>query len=171
MRQTIKICFFSESPYIQTVWAHPVSNLLLHISRHTAVNFCTSSSVLFFEGSLDRATARSSSPGVTALPRPHSLNLSSISLIHSFSQLLVLSHTLFSSVHPIFLRLSFYHPQTHRGDGNMILFPAGFTIGYSGTSCLVILIEMWSPSSWNSTSAEINTAELCGLKHRIVKLG
>lgn len=85
--------------------------------------------------------------GVTAWPRPLSTFLPSNSLIVSFRRLSGLSRTLFSSVHLYFPPLLFGQPQTRRGDGKVILFPAGFNIGFSGAS--VILIEMWSPGSWN----------------------
>lgn len=130
----LKICFFPES---RSTRAHPVTNLLLRISRHTAVNFCTPSTLLFFEGSLDRGGVHRRSqhrPDLSPLPF-----LPTPSLV-SFSRLSGLSQTLFSSVHLYFPPFTFGHPQTHRGDGNVILFPAGFNIGFSGTS--VILIEM-----------------------------
>lgn len=131
--------------YEPTLW--PTSYSTSAASASAALLRWTFVLPLLFEGSLDRATARRSSPGVTASPRPLSFTLPPNSRIVSFRRLSGLSQTLFSTVHLYSPPLMFGHPQTRRGDGNVILFPAGFNIGFSGTS--VILIEMWSPSSWN----------------------
>lgn len=132
-----------------------MTNLLVHVScwctsPQTAVNLCSNAALLFFERSLARVTARRrSSPGSQHRPglTPSSTLSSSVSgdywiYLIGFSFLCIF----------IFLIWFFFfspRPQTHKWDGNLILFPAGFDIGFSGTSCSVILIETWSPSLWN----------------------
>lgn len=165
-----QICFFWIS--LRTVEAHPVTNLLLHIncwciSRQTAVNLCSFSTPLFFERSLDRATARRSSPGSQHRPGPHSFTLSSPSSSSVSADYWIYLISFFSSVH-----LLTFFPSTNTQMRLELDTISSWFQHWLQRNLLPSRINsnVLTQPLKHSTSAEINTAEHCGLKHWIVKV-
>lgn len=152
-----------------------MTNLLFHIScwcvsRQTAMNWCSflRSVVLC---SLDRATARRSSAGSLHRPWPHSFTLSSTpssSLSGDYCIYLIGFSLLFFFNFLIWL----FFPSTNtqiRWELDIISswfrhwLQRNFLLGRINRNVITQPLKY-------STSAEINTAELCGLKHWIVKV-
>lgn len=165
------MCFLGI--FLQTVRAHPVTNLPLHInrwciSRQAAVNSCSSSALVFFERSLGGAAARRSSPGSQHRPGfpPSPFSSTPLSAVSGDYWIYLIRF----SVRRIFIFLIWlFPPSTNtwmRWKLDIISrrwLRRNFLLG--GINRNVI-----TRPPKHSTSAEINTAELRGLKHWIVKV-
>lgn len=165
------MCFLGI--FLQTVRAHPVTNLPLHInrwciSRQAAVNLCFSSALVFFERSLGRAAARRSSPG--SQHRPGFPPSPFLQLPHrQFQAIIGFIAYVFLFGASSFSLSDFFPPSTNtwmRWKLDIISrhwLQRNFLLGGINRNVITRPLK-------HSTSAEINTAELRGLKHWIVKV-